>query len=231
MISLSQYYEESLYPLQDGVLNIVKQCATPFYLTGGTAISRGYYNHRYSDDLDFFVTNDERYKDYADKIISELENFGFIIDKSKDFIKAPALTSLKVKRPDRDTLLKIDLVNDSVIHFGDIENTSVFYKTDNIRNILSNKLGALFRYAAKDVADIREISLHNKFSWTDLIAEALQKDAGVQLDLLAEVVKGMPEEKFNEINWVKNPTWEVFYRDIQTIAQDMVHARDNTLCG
>jgi predicted nucleotidyltransferase component of viral defense system len=26
-----------------------------FYLTGGTALSRAYLNHRYSDDLDFFV--------------------------------------------------------------------------------------------------------------------------------------------------------------------------------
>lgn len=51
--SYSEYYEESLYRLQNGVLNTVKSLNTPFYLTGGTALSRGYYNHRYSDDLDF----------------------------------------------------------------------------------------------------------------------------------------------------------------------------------
>ena len=53
-ISLSEFYEENLYRLQDGVLNIVKNCGTPLYLTGGTALSRAYYRHRYSDDLDFF---------------------------------------------------------------------------------------------------------------------------------------------------------------------------------
>jgi len=47
-----KYYRESLYPFQDGVLNIVKKSGTPFYLTGGTALSRGYFNHRYSDDLE-----------------------------------------------------------------------------------------------------------------------------------------------------------------------------------
>lgn len=36
MISLSEFYEENLYRLQDGVLNIVKNCDTPLYLTGGT---------------------------------------------------------------------------------------------------------------------------------------------------------------------------------------------------
>jgi len=35
----------------------VKKSGTPFYLTGGTALSRGYFNHRYSDDLDLFVNN------------------------------------------------------------------------------------------------------------------------------------------------------------------------------
>ena len=55
MTSLSAYYEENLYPLQNGVLRAVENCKTRFYLTGGTALSRAYYRHRYSDDLDFFV--------------------------------------------------------------------------------------------------------------------------------------------------------------------------------
>lgn len=41
MTTFSQYYEENLYPLQNGVLNIVEKCDRHFYLTGGTAISRG----------------------------------------------------------------------------------------------------------------------------------------------------------------------------------------------
>ena len=44
----SQYYEEKLYPIQDGVMSIVSRCNAHFYLTGGTALSRAYYNHRYS---------------------------------------------------------------------------------------------------------------------------------------------------------------------------------------
>jgi predicted nucleotidyltransferase component of viral defense system len=55
LILPSQYYEEKLYPLQNGVLSILSQSGTDFFLTGGTALSRGYYNHRYSDDLDFFL--------------------------------------------------------------------------------------------------------------------------------------------------------------------------------
>ena len=56
-ISHSDLYEENLYKLQDGVLSIVKNSDELLYLTGGTTLSRAYYHHRYSDDLDFFFNN------------------------------------------------------------------------------------------------------------------------------------------------------------------------------
>ena len=62
MRSSSDYYEKKLYPLQDGVLKCVEECRTDFFLTGGTALSRVFYDHRYSDDLDFFVCADENFK-------------------------------------------------------------------------------------------------------------------------------------------------------------------------
>ena len=34
------YYEETLYPLQNGVLSTLAACKAPFYLTGGTALHR-----------------------------------------------------------------------------------------------------------------------------------------------------------------------------------------------
>ena len=36
------YYREKLYPFQDGILKIVNDLRLPFYLTGGTALSRFY---------------------------------------------------------------------------------------------------------------------------------------------------------------------------------------------
>ena len=51
------FYAQTLYPFQDEVLQIINLVETGFYLTGGTAASRGYLHHRYSDDLDFFVND------------------------------------------------------------------------------------------------------------------------------------------------------------------------------
>ena len=49
MISSAEYYTENLYPFQDGVLKHVNELATPFYLTGGTALSRHYFKHRFKE--------------------------------------------------------------------------------------------------------------------------------------------------------------------------------------
>ena len=46
MSPLDAFYEKNLYPLQNGVLRIAEELGSPFYLTGSTALSRGYYHHR-----------------------------------------------------------------------------------------------------------------------------------------------------------------------------------------
>ena len=47
-----EFYEYRLYPLQDQVSRLIGYGG--LYLSGGTALSRVYFKHRYSDDLDFF---------------------------------------------------------------------------------------------------------------------------------------------------------------------------------
>ena len=48
-------FYDNLYAVQDDLMKIVQDQEVDFYLTGVTALSRCYLNHRYSDDLDFFV--------------------------------------------------------------------------------------------------------------------------------------------------------------------------------
>jgi len=50
---------DQFYALQDWALARFKEVPHGFHLTGGTALSRGYYHHRDSDDLDLFA-NDAR---------------------------------------------------------------------------------------------------------------------------------------------------------------------------
>ena len=221
MILPSQYYEENLYPLQDGVMNIISQCDTDFFLTGGTALSRAYYNHRYSDDLDFFINKSDTFYEQFDKILLMLEKNGFSWSTNEDYIRAELFATLKVKK-DSEILLKLDFVNDTVPIFGEIKKTRLFYRVDSIRNILSNKLSAIYRYAAKDIADIREIALRESINWPELINEARQKDAGVELTYVSQILSSMPKSEFETIAWTKPPSWEEFQEDIKKIVYDML---------
>lgn len=66
------FYFDRLYPLQDEVLTILRRLETGFYLTGGTAASRGYLQHRFSDDLDLFVNGDRSVRLWADRFVAAL---------------------------------------------------------------------------------------------------------------------------------------------------------------
>ncbi len=98
------YYFTKLYPLQDKVLKIINALETGFYLTGGTASSRAYLHHRFSDDLDLFVNDDDRFSIWAERIVHMLTQQGNleinIIQREERFI---LLTLLE-----QDILLKIE---------------------------------------------------------------------------------------------------------------------------
>ena len=231
MRSCSDYYETKLYPLQDGVLRCVEGCRTDFFLTGGTALSRGYYNHRYSDDLDFFLCADPNFNAKVEMVLEALEQEGFRWGENKDFVRASDFLTLVVAREGYpDSFLKLDFVNDVAPHFGDIVETPLFNRTDSVRNILSNKLTALFRFEAKDVSDLHVICTHHRFSWANITEEALSKEAGVEAPLAAEILLGIPEADFRLVRWNAEPSWDEFRADLSVMALDLARGNVNSLC-
>jgi len=204
-------------------MNTLSQCGARFYLTGGTALSRAYYNHRYSDDLDFFVNADDDFSSQLREVFAILKENGFIWETERDFISSPSYTSLYVRWSKSDAKLKLDFVNDVSAHFGGVKNTSLYYRTDSIRNILANKLTAIFRYAAKDVADIREIAINENVDWSQAIQDARQKEVGIELYYVSRILTGIPRDEFEKIIWTKKPKWEIFRDDLESISFDMLN--------
>ena len=224
MILPSRYYEESLYPIQDGVLRVISRSGTDFFLTGGTALSRAYYNHRYSDDLDFFVNQSQSFGEQLDTVLDLLSDNGYAWGTNEGYIRSESYASLYVRK-NSDVQLKLDFVNDTVPLFGEIIATDLFYRTDSVINILSNKLSAIYRYAPKDVADIREIALRESVDWAQAIQDARQKEAGIELTYISQILAGIPKKEFESIAWVKKPSWEEFREDINRIVYDMLAGR------
>jgi predicted nucleotidyltransferase component of viral defense system len=167
---------KKLYSLQDKVLDIVFDAEDEFYLTGGTALSRFYYAKRYSDDLDFFTNDSQRYSYAVKNIISSLSK-NFKIDyeiNSRDFIR------LKI-----DSILQVDFVNDRVVRYKEPLILDNGYKIDNIENILSNKLTAIIgRDNPKDIFDIYLIDKYNSIDFEEIIKIAQDKMHFSKDDLL-----------------------------------------------
>jgi len=113
-------------------------------------------------------------------------------------------------------------VNDVASHFGDIVKTELFVRTDSIRNMLSNKLTALFRFAAKDVVDIREFALHERIDWQQAISDARYKEAGLEIPIICDIIQGMPQSEFETIAWTRKPDWQEFRSDIDRIVHEMI---------
>ncbi|MBN2663709.1 MAG: nucleotidyl transferase AbiEii/AbiGii toxin family protein [Bacteroidales bacterium] len=204
---------------------------TPFYLTGGTALSKFYFNHRYSDDLDFFVNKNDDFIPLIKKIFKKIEifckenNYRFDIKKMRisDYFCQCFVEKDEVS-------LKIDFANDIETRFGNTIPIEKSVNIENVRNILSNKISALFRYEAKDIVDIWVISKNYKFNWETIFYEAKEKELGVDAITMAEIIQTFPKDKLQNINWINKPNFDEIMKDLKTITKDFITGTDNSLC-
>jgi hypothetical protein len=214
-----------LYQLQDKFLSWWLTLGLPFYLTGGTALGRFYLNHRFSEDLDFFMNANNHYK----SSISELKNkitarFTINIQQS---LFADDFTRLFITED--DVYLKIELINDVDYYAGN----QVGYKyglIDNPLNILSNKLTAVVgRDEPKDIFDIIQLSLNYSFNWLDIFGHAKQKAVINELDV-EQRLSSFPVEWLENVNWLNAPSdIESTRKILRQIADDFLLGKQNSL--
>lgn len=211
----------------------MQNAKTPFFLTGGTALSRHYTHHRYSDDLDFFVINDPEYTRHVNIILQKLidaDSTGVFNLDSNSVNKGKAYTQLFVTDTKLNKIeLKVEFINDVAAHYGLISIDPLLGRIDSLRNILSNKLTALFRSEPKDVADIHAITLQHNFNWRDIIVEAKAKEVAADPEIIYDMLKSFPLEYLDTIKWISPPDVDTFEHEIQTIADDILYGRDNSL--
>ena len=102
------FFYDRLYPLQDRVLALIRPVETGLYLSGGTAASRGYLNHRFSDDIDLFADDDKNFGLWAERLIHAISSAKMgelIIGLREERFFRLTLTH-------KDVALKIEMIND-----------------------------------------------------------------------------------------------------------------------
>lgn len=143
--------QEILTDIQEKIIKAVAEepKMADFYLSGGTALAACYFQHRISDDLDFFVFNE------PDKIF--LHGFA---EKLKTIVSADSMRFERLY--DRNQFFFIVRNEESKVEFTkypfeQLEKQIVCknIKVDSLRDIAANKLMALLdRFDPKDFIDL-----------------------------------------------------------------------------
>ena len=213
----AEYYNNILYPLQDKVFPLFN--GTPFYLTGGTALSRGYYNHRFSDDLDYFVNYHSDFRRISEiqieKLVKAIENTE--VDYKGEYFYRVFVAEEK---------LKIEMVNDVPSHIGELVNHPVLGIIDSKENILANKLTAVVdRTLPKDIVDMYFL-LKDGLSIKYALTDAGSKAAGVSPLLIAKILAEFDYPIIdNEIKWTVPVSSETIRSYMNNISLSIVEGR------
>lgn len=150
-----------------------------FYLTGGTALSQFYLQHRQSNDLDFFTNDENLLLPFAANIEKYLAVLGISAQRRRGM---RSFVELYVENNDGKTLIHMAL--DSAFRFEPLREFPDYpgLKVDNLDDIASNKLLALFgRAALRDFIDVYFLINKGFFTNAQLVEKAKQKDPGFDL--------------------------------------------------
>lgn len=140
-----------------------------FYLTGGTALSAFYLNHRYSEDLDFFTK----------KEISDFQPIAIFIKKIKPIIK---IKTTEIRHSYNRHLFYFYLDNGNILKteftyfpFDELDKPLIWQnlKIDSLLDIAVNKVQTLGqRVRVRDFIDLFFIIRAKNFSFADLLEKA-----------------------------------------------------------
>jgi len=212
-----------LYQVQNEVLDLLFSEESIFYLTGGTCISRFYLEKRYSDDLDFFTSDNNLFRGNIRRIYNIFDEKKIVFETvadSKDFVR------IKIKE-----ILKVDFVNDRTYYYGRTAKSENGYILDNAINMLANKLSAVIgRDEPKDIFDLFLLSTITEFSWND-IAEIARKKELFEYDILEYRLKTFPLFLMDKLAIKEAEFLSVIKENYYLMIDDIICGSNNRLFG
>ncbi len=213
------FFFDRMYPLQDAVLARVASVETDFYLTGGTAASRGYLHHRFSDDLDLFVNDDARFGLWSQRVIHAIAERA---DWQVDVLQRDDRL-VRVNVTAADVILKLDMIDDAPAHVGAIHIHPVLGRLDSPENILANKLTAVVdRREPKDLADVWGFCCRMNLSCEAALEAAHSKAEGLFPADIARVLLTVTNDDWRLVRWSDPPDCNRFIADLNALGERLL---------
>jgi len=187
-------YREETIPLQNRIFSALAPLGDAIYLTGGTALARFYYDHRISEDLDFF-TQETELKVLGLNIVERLKKAGLEVEvalQSEYFLRVFV------------NGYKLELVVE-FNHYGKLIKTEYGIYVNNLEDIGANKISAWEDRAEwKDIIDLfyitKDVPFKKLFEIVDRkrVPVAYETFLGVNVHGIrgsALLIKDIPEEE------------------------------------
>lgn len=212
-----------LYALQDEVLGAIRETNQGLYLSGGTALSRGYCHHRYSEDLDLFANDSPEFPLWRDRCIEAAR----MLCRKRGFAMEVTLREARFGRlfVQGATALKVEFVNDVPCRIGTPWLHPDLGLLDTRENILANKISALIdRGAPKDLADVYWLCARDGLDITRAIEDASGKAAGVFPPLVAKAIERTRPGAWASVAWQNAPDREDFEKALGELVRKIMDA-------
>ena len=213
----NDFFFNRLYPFQDRILTGISALKTGFYLTGGTASSRAYLHHRFSEDLDLFVNDDNNFTLWSERIIQLLSAHWAIevMLRESRFVRLTVIQA--------DVSMKLEMVNDVPSRIGPVTAHPTLGLLDSAENILANKISAVIdRREPKDLADIWGFCIKMNLSLESVMTGAQSKAAGIFPADLARILNSASKQDWELVRWIDPPDSNRFCQDLQKIAEELL---------
>jgi len=151
-----------------------------FYLTGGTALSEFYLQHRYSDDLDFHTRKSGNLEEDFKGFLKILDSFGLQIEIQRRFDQL--MTVSVHSAGNKDEKLKLEFNRDATVMIAPalIREKVII---DSFEDIAVNKVCTILSRGPgepKDFVDLYFILNESNYNLDYLIARAKEKDAAFE---------------------------------------------------
>jgi hypothetical protein len=209
-----------LYRLQDGVLACLNAIEHGFYLSGGTALARGYFAHRYSEDLDFFVNDCPEFELWRDRCLDAIRGH-LPAGQSLEILLREARFGRAVVHGPVD--LKVEFINDVPSRVGAPWLHPQLGPLDTKENILANKISALVdRGAPKDAADIFWLCCRDSLDIRQALEHATGKAAGLFPPLVAKCLSDTAARGLPPVWWVTPPLVHEFREGLLRLSEALL---------
>lgn len=209
----------TLYAFQDEVLHATSALGTGFYLTGGTAASRGYLGHRVGEGLELVVNDDPRFGLWAGQIADALSRHerwtGEVI------VREPRFVRLGLARG--DCRLDVELASDAFAHVGELTVHPCLGRLDSAENILADVITALTdRVEPEGLADLWGFCCAQHLPVERVLEATRAKAIGIFPVDLARIVSGATRADWALVRWTAAPSADVFVEDLRRLAEELL---------